>query len=361
MRYEFNKLRAEERIAAELSCLYTDRGYKEYKMSAFEEYSMYMDNKDFLISQNIITFSGMDGRLMALRPDVTLSVVKNTKADFGHTEKLFYNEKVYRLERGSKTFKEVSQIGVEVLGDVDKATEAEVVLLILKTLSAVGERSVLDLSHMGYVNALLESFSVGEEEKRALFACLKEKNTHDFEKYAEEIGLKESDKTIFKEIMRLGGDPQKVLEKAEKLCVNEEMRSSAAELRSLVEVLGSLGYSENINIDFSVANAADYYNGLVFSGYVEGVPKAVLSGGRYDKLARKFGKKAGAIGFALYLGELCAYLKENIEKTDVLLVYGDGAEVKALRRAEELQRAGKSVKLVKNAEGEDFKEAEYVK
>lgn len=95
-------------------------------MSAFEEYSMYMDNKDFLISQNIITFSGMDGRLMALRPDVTLSVVKNTKADFGHTEKLFYNEKVYRLERGSKTFKEVSQIGVEVLGDVDKATEAEV-------------------------------------------------------------------------------------------------------------------------------------------------------------------------------------------------------------------------------------------
>ena len=36
-------------------------------------------------------------------------------------------------------------------------------------------------------------------------------------------------------------------------------------------------------------------------------------------------------------------------------------EVKALRRAEELQRAGKSVKLVKNAEGEDFKEAEYVK
>lgn len=55
MRYEFNKLRAEERIAAELSCLYTDRGYKEYKMSAFEEYSMYMDNKDFLIRKSLLS------------------------------------------------------------------------------------------------------------------------------------------------------------------------------------------------------------------------------------------------------------------------------------------------------------------
>ena len=198
MRCDLTKLRAEERIAAELSCLYTDRGYKEYKMSAFEEYSTYMDNKDFLISQNIVTFSGMDGRLMALRPDVTLSVVKNTKATYGRTEKLFYNEKVYRPERGSKTFKEVSQIGVEVIGDVDKTTEAEVVVLILKTLAAVGQNYVLDLSHMGYINALLDDFALNAEQKNALFGYLKEKNVHDFLKYAEEIGLDNKKRDIFK-------------------------------------------------------------------------------------------------------------------------------------------------------------------
>ena len=215
MRCDLTKLRAEERIAAELSCLYTDRGYKEYKMSAFEEYSTYMDNKDFLISQNIVTFSGMDGRLMALRPDVTLSVVKNTKATYGRTEKLFYNEKVYRPERGSKTFKEVSQIGVEVIGDVDKTTEAEVVVLILKTLAAVGQNYVLDLSHMGYINALLDDFALNAEQKNALFGYLKEKNVHDFLKYAEEIGLDNKKRDIFKSVTKLDGSPLHALAKAE--------------------------------------------------------------------------------------------------------------------------------------------------
>ena len=361
MRCDLTKLRAEERIAAELSCLYTDLGYKEYKMSAFEEYSTYMDNKDFLISQNIVTFSGMDGRLMALRPDVTLSVVKNTKATYGRTEKLFYNEKVYRPERGSKTFKEVSQIGVEVIGDVDKTTEAEVVVLILKTLAAVGQNYVLDLSHMGYINALLDDFALNAEQKNALFGYLKEKNVHDFLKYAEEIGLDNKKRDIFKSVTKLDGSPLHALAKAEKLSVNAEMQKAVKELKALVSVLEKLGYSDRVNIDFSIANAADYYNGITFSGYVEGVPKAVLSGGRYDKLAEKFGKKADAIGFALYLGEACAFLKESIDKTDVLLIYNDDNVAAALLRAEELSAAGKSVKLAKSCENEDYKEAEYVK
>lgn len=360
-RCDLTKLRAEERIAAELSCLYTDRGYKEYKMSAFEEYSTYMDNMDFLISRNIITFSGADGRLMALRPDVTLSVLKNAKVAEGKSEKLFYNEKVYRQERGSKTFKEVSQIGVEVIGDVDKTTEAEIAVLILKTLARVSENYVLDLSHMGFVNGLLSDFCLNAEQKSAFFEYLKGKNVHDFMKYAEEIGLEKEKAERFKAVAELDGSPDEALERAEMLCVNAEMESAVRELKSLVFVLKKLGYADRVNIDFSVANAADYYNGITFGGYVEGVPKAVLSGGRYDLLAEKFGKKAGAIGFALYLGEACAYLKENIDKTDILLICDEENVAEALLRAEELNAAGKSVKLVKSAEGEEYKEAEYIK
>ena len=50
-------------------------GYAPYKMSRFEEYELYVRNKDFLQSDRVITFSGADGRLLAMKPDVTLSIV----------------------------------------------------------------------------------------------------------------------------------------------------------------------------------------------------------------------------------------------------------------------------------------------
>ena len=46
-------------------------------MSRFEEYDLYVANKDFLISDEVITFTDRSGRLLAMKPDVTLSIIKN--------------------------------------------------------------------------------------------------------------------------------------------------------------------------------------------------------------------------------------------------------------------------------------------
>ena len=61
---------------------------------------------------------------------------------------------------------------------------------------------------------------------------------------------------------------------------------------------------EKICVDFSVVNDMNYYNGIAFKGFVEGVPVGVLSGGQYDGLMKKMGKKANAVGFAVYLDEI---------------------------------------------------------
>ena len=70
-------LKNEERAAIELRSLYRRYGYLPYKMSKFEEYELYIRNKDFLVSDRIITFNDTSGRLLALKPDVTLSIIKN--------------------------------------------------------------------------------------------------------------------------------------------------------------------------------------------------------------------------------------------------------------------------------------------
>ena len=86
-----------EKVVFALRSLYSSRGYSQYKMSKFEEYDLYAANKDFLISDSVITFTDIGGKLMALKPDVTLSIIKNIKDDPDTLNKVFYNENVYRI------------------------------------------------------------------------------------------------------------------------------------------------------------------------------------------------------------------------------------------------------------------------
>jgi hypothetical protein len=99
-------LRTDEKITFKLRELYRDWGYVQYRVGKFEEYDLYMQNKNFLASEQILTFSDTNGKLMALKPDITLSIIKNTK-DGGGTKKLFYSEHVYRVPKNAYGFKEI--------------------------------------------------------------------------------------------------------------------------------------------------------------------------------------------------------------------------------------------------------------
>ena len=89
---EISILRRDERAGYQLRELYRRHGYTLYRMSKFEEYDLYVRNKSFLVSEHILTFTDTDGRLMALKPDVTLSIVKNSPDAPGATQKVCYNE-----------------------------------------------------------------------------------------------------------------------------------------------------------------------------------------------------------------------------------------------------------------------------
>lgn len=126
------------RIEDRLEALWRRFGYAPYKMSRFEEYELYVRNKDFLQSDRVITFSGKDGRLLAMKPDVTLSIVKNAPEAPGAVRKVYYRENVYRQDRDSGAFKEILQAGLECVGDLGAYEAAEVVYLAAKSLEAIG-------------------------------------------------------------------------------------------------------------------------------------------------------------------------------------------------------------------------------
>lgn len=337
---KFN-LREEEALNL-ITALFERRGFERFKSGCFEEYSLYRENESFLVGKNVITFTDLNGRLMAIRPDVTLSLIRRAEIDSSKTSKFFYNERVYRRAAGVRDFKEISQTGAEVVGKIDGVCEAELVSLMCNTLETISENYILDISHVGYTEGLLSEFGDRREEVKEY---LSRKDVHDFLKLSESAGFGSRLVGAFTAAAELGGNPENALKKAHKTVLNVQMKRALEELELLVGRLNSLGLGDRININFSMANDADYYSGLVFNGYIDGVPHCVLTGGRYDNLLHKFGKRGGAIGFAVYLGEIERYFNCDDIAVDFLIIYGDDSEDRALALAQQYLSSGKSVRL----------------
>ena len=298
-------MRPEEKAIMRLRTLYRQFGYTGHRLSRFEEYGLYADNKAFLASGDIVTFTGAGGKLMALRPDVTLSIVKNIEDD-GNLKKLYYNENVYRPD--GREFKEQMQVGLECIGDIDVDLMGEVLMLAQKSLSALaqpcgagpGERTRVDISHMGFISGLLNGAELTAQQRADLLRSISEKNLPELNVLSGKYGL---DRKISDRIARLAamyGAFDEVAAELKSISINDETNDALIELEQLHEVLRLHGVDAGVNLDFSIVNDLSYYSGILFQGYIEGVPVKVLSGGRYDKLLRRFGKRSGAVGFAVY-------------------------------------------------------------
>lgn len=346
-------LKKEEQVIFSLRALFEQYGYKKFKMSKFEEYDFYADNRSFLSSETILAFTGLDGKLLALKPDVTLSIVKNTKGSRDAAERVYYNENVYRARKGAGEYKEIMQVGLEYIGEVDEYATLEVLLLAQKSLKAISDEYIMDLSHMGFVAGLMEEVNLPYAQQKAVLSCISEKNAHGIRAICLEAGLTEEMTQKLEALASLYGDLESTLEKAKSLCCNEKMEQAVAELEGILRCLKIGGNEQNVNLDFSIVNDMDYYTGIIFQGFINGVPSDILNGGRYDNLLHKMGKEADAIGFAVYLDLLERF--ESTEKeydVDTLLLYEDGVDTAALAKAAQmLTDNGQSVLVQKKNTG----------
>lgn len=336
---------SEDRITARLGALYEGAGYRAYKIRKFEEYSLYLENRNFLTDDHIITFNDQNGRLLALKPDITLSIVKNKKASPGQNEKLYYRESVYRFDKHAHEYQEISQVGLEMIGKVGATEELETLQLALDSLSTIDQASILAISHMGYLKGVLNESGLGVTAMADALGAIGAKNPHDLRRILLENGVQSERADLLADLVNVP-TAAALKQIAEALAETEETRIACKELFNLCDMLTELGYGDHIRPDFSVTNEVEYYHGIVFKGYVDGLARAVLSGGRYDKLAQKFTPGVGAIGFAVYLGELLYHQMPREFDTDILLLYSEKTSpAEVLAKAKALRADGKRVRV----------------
>ena len=322
--YENNSLlTSEERIKLSLRSLYKLYGYLPYKMSKFEEYDLYVRNKDFLVSNRFITFNDTDGKLLALKPDITLSIINNGTDEADCKQKVFYDEKVYRISESTGHFKELTQLGLECIGSVDAYDLYEVISLAACSLSMISNSYVLEISHLGILATLLQAACPDAGKQQKALRYIEQKNAHDLEQLCKNQSAAQEDIDALLLLVSSYGkreDVLNVLRKIPNVCNTEAFK----ELEQLSALLDGCEQSSNILFDFSVVNDMAYYNGLVFRGFIDGAFDSVLAGGQYDNLMQKMNRNSKAIGFAIYVDML-----ERLSGTapqydvDVLLLYGE--------------------------------------
>ena len=309
-------LKNDEKAIFEMRTLYRKYGYSQYKMSKFEEYDLYVRNKDFLVSDNIITFTDTDGKLMALKPDVTLSIIKNTNESENTVHKVYYNENVYRVSKGTHSFKEIIQVGV-----IDS----------------------LGISHAG---------------RKQLVKCISEKNLHGISAVCDAEGV---DGEALRKLVSVYGGTDAVMPVLESIGLDRS-NPDVNKLMQVVAALEGCGFKNKVRIDFSVISDTKYYNGFVFKGFIEGISESILSGGQYDNLMRKVGKSCGAIGFAVYL-DMLERLRENENEYDVdtVILYEEGCDLGALNNAVSMLTANGKTVMAQKAVPEKIKYKQLLK
>ncbi|MGM9973322.1 MAG: ATP phosphoribosyltransferase regulatory subunit, partial [Clostridiaceae bacterium] len=207
----------------------------------------------------------------------------------------------------------------------------------LKSLQRIDSNAVLVISHIQLVSSFLKQLSLPESVIKTFELCIKNKNLHDLLRLANREGIDEELVNNLKKVMALNGTIQQVLPRLKGMVKGEEMKRAYEELEALCQILIDSELEKFINIDLSVINHLDYYNGIIFQGYVEKAPDMVLSGGRYDRLAGRIGEGIGAIGFAVYIDALnSCYPRKKSFDTEVLIINEDGENTAAL--LEEVER-----------------------
>ena len=326
-------LQPQEKAAFALRELYNRQGFRPYRMSKFEEYDLYAGNKDFLVSDNVITFTDTDGKLMALKPDVTLSIIKNHADRPERTEKVFYHENVYRVSRGTGSFKELMQAGVECFGHVGTDEIGEVLMLAAESLLIFSDDAVLALSDLDLLSELFSQLRPDAEGQKELWQAFSEKNAAAVERLCASSS-KRDEAGLLKRLLALSGKVKDVLPILQALFSGRESEAFGR-FEKVLEKLAESPFADLTVVDFSVTGDIHYYNGIVFKGFIRDIPTDLLSGGQYDHLMRRLGRVSSAVGFAVYT--------DLLERTDLSLAKDKKADDDFLNIALPKGRLGEKI------------------
>jgi ATP phosphoribosyltransferase regulatory subunit len=342
--------------------IFTRWGYQEVITPTFEYLEVIESGAGEGIREELFLLQDQDGRLLALRPEMTIPIARivSTKfRDFAGVLRLFYNANIFRhaLPQMGR-YQEFYQLGVELIGASGAMADAEVIALAAEVLKKQELDFKISLNHIGIFNNLLLESGLSELSREGIKRLVLKKDLVGLNRMLADLTMAPELRQVLLDMPLMHGGPE-VLERLEAVRRIPQVKEAIDELSGVYDCLAPYGIQDDVVIDLGILRGFDYYTGIVFEGYSPQLGYPLLGGGRYDNLLGKFGAPRVATGFAVGIERvLLALGQHRSQSREVRVVSGNDLQA-VLNRARELREQGFIAEV--DLSGEDLSEKVVVK
>ena len=276
--------------------------YEEVITPSVDYYDLFEQGMGPAEAQRGFRFTDSDGRLLALRPDVTSSVARvaaTLLADRPRPLRFCYAAPVFRQQPQSHAEwrRENTQLGCELIGAGGKAADLEVLRLAAEILTRLNLQSsyCITINNVEFFNGVAAELNLDTPAREQLRRLIDTREAAELERFVKD--------PAFAQLTQLTGK-RDVIQAARRLVHNERSIAALQSLEDLWLEIESLGLRDSFEIDLGDVPSLDYYTGLSLKIFVHGAGASVGRGGRYDGLTGNFGRAEPAVGFVLNLDAL---------------------------------------------------------
>ncbi len=343
----FAESSAMDDVCGKIENVFVNRGFKRVITPGIEYYDIFNVPCSGITQESMFKMTDNKGRLLVVRPDSTLPIARMVSTRLQNSTlpvRLYYKQAVYR-NNPSLTGRrnELMQMGVELLGVKGIRADLEILTTAVNALSSVADDYRIELGHAAVFDILSAELDIDDDYKEKIRVSIEGKNYSALNSLLDNLAPCRAVSAIRSLPSLFGGE--EVFEKAKAICEGTNALTSLEYLHKIYTNLLPLGLGNKLIVDLGLVQRNDYYTGIVFTGYINGIGDAVLSGGRYDDLLSVFDAPMGAAGFALDTDAVTLkFLSDSntsySDKPEVLVFANDGHEIEAINLVSDLIKDG---------------------
>lgn len=300
-------------MTKKLEELVIKKGYMQIEPQFFEEYDSFIQMNKRIKKEATVKLLDLDGRILILRPDITTSIIKHVipKWEENRELKLFYLSTTFsRNQKGA--IEEKKQFGIEYLGDSSMKADLEVLKLGFSMLKTFGIEFIAEINNNKFLNILIDELGLNEEKSTQFKNIIYYKNQDALERFVKESVLDIAKQDLILNLFKFQGSIKDIKERLSIMNLSAPMKLAIDELEYVSKEIDLID-QKYIRFDLSAISQYDYYAGITFKIYIEGIPSPILSGGRYDLLTKRLGKDIPAVGFTLNSADILKEVLKNYE------------------------------------------------
>lgn len=300
----FEEMKERKEIENTLRGVFETYGYGEIKTPLFEDLTLFTTKSGEGILGQIYNFQDKGGRDLALRPELTAPVARLYLNELQKTPKplkMYYFGSCFRYERPQKgRWRQFWQMGCELIGGKSPESEAEIIAMAAHSLEELGlEDFEIHIGNMGIIRGILNQAGVGKQDQDTIMAAIDKGDVEELKKDLKELEITEYASELLLTLVGLKGHRETIEEASEIIKNSPDSLEALDELEELLDILEAFGFS-NYTVNLGIARGLDYYSGIVFEIYVQGLgaQKQISGGGTYNLIEIFGGEKVESTGFA---------------------------------------------------------------